>query len=99
MYFILMGLDKPGMSEARLRVRPIHRDYLHAPHPGITLKLAGPMLAPDGKTMIGSLIVVDAPTLEAAEQFAAGDPYRRADLFAETAIRPWDWTTGNPDRS
>jgi uncharacterized protein len=43
MYFAIIGIDKPDMNDTRLRMRPIHRDYLHQVHPGITLKLAGPL--------------------------------------------------------
>jgi uncharacterized protein len=97
MYFVIVGIDRPGMDETRLRVRPSHRDYLHQAHERITLKLAGPLLQPDGKTMMGSLIVIEAPSLAAAEAFSAGDPYREADMFSDVTIRPWNWTTGNPD--
>ncbi|MCB8882993.1 YciI family protein [Acidisoma cellulosilytica] len=98
MYFAIIGLDKPNMMETRLRVRPIHREYLHGDHQGVTLKLAGPLLASDGATMIGSMIIVEAPDLASAEAFSTGDPFRKEDLFSSVEIRPWDWTTGNPDR-
>ena len=97
MYFVIIGIDQPGMADVRLQVRPVHRDYLHANHPHIALKLAGPLLASDGKTMIGSLVVIEAPDLVTAQSFASGDPYRVADLFQEVTIRPWSWTAGNPD--
>jgi uncharacterized protein YciI len=98
MHFVILGTDRPGTAALRLNTRPTHRDYLHATHEGITLCLAGPTLAADGETMTGSLIVVEADTLDAVERFAAGDPYRRAGLFAQVDIRPWNWTTGNPAR-
>lgn len=98
MYFAIIALDRPGTADLRLRTRPAHREYLHADHPGISLKLAGPLLAPDGATMIGSLIVVQAADLAAVESFSAGDPYRSADLFEEVTVRPWNWSTGNPDK-
>jgi hypothetical protein len=55
-------------------------------------------MSPDGANMIGSLLVIEAQDLETAERFAAGDPYRNADLFAEVSVRPWAWGTGNPDK-
>jgi uncharacterized protein YciI len=64
----------------------------------VTYRLGGPLLTPDGTTMIGSLIVIEAQDLATAERFSAGDPYRKADLFAEVSVRPWDWTSGNPDK-
>jgi uncharacterized protein YciI len=98
MYFAIVAIDLPGVTDVRARTRPAHREYLHAPHPGVTYRLGGPLLAPDGATMIGSLMVIEAPDLAAAEGFSAGDPYRKADLFAEISVRPWDWGTGNPDK-
>ncbi|SOE54214.1 hypothetical protein SAMN05446635_0675 [Burkholderia sp. OK233] len=98
MYFAIVAVDRPGVTDLRVRTRPAHREYLHAPHPSVTYRLGGPFMAPDGATMIGSLIVIEAPDLAAAERFSAGDPYRKADLFAEVSVRPWDWTSGNPDK-
>ena len=43
---------------------------------------AGPFTEPDGKTMNGSLIVIEAASLEAARRIAAGDPFAKAGLFA-----------------
>ena len=44
----------------------------------------------------GSLIVIDAASLEAAREIAAGDPYAAAGLFAAVEIRPWLWTINAP---
>jgi len=42
-------------------------------------------------------LIVEAPTLAAAEAFAAGDPYQKANLFTSAYVRPWAWTIGRPD--
>ena len=99
MFAVIINIDRPDSTALRLSVRAAHRDYLHGAHDGITLKLAGPMLAPDGKTMIGSLIVIEAATLEAAEAFADADPYHQAGLFSDMSVRQWNWVTGNPANS
>ena len=96
MYFIILGTDRAGSGELRQRTRPAHRAYLHGTHDGVVLRLAGPTLAADGKTMTGSMIVVEAQTQDAVERFASADPYRLADLFETVQIRAWNWTTGNP---
>ena len=44
------------------------------------LKLAGPFLADDGETMIGSLWIVEAADKAAALRLATGDPYAKAGL-------------------
>ena len=54
-------------------------------------------MAEDGETMNGSMLIVEAPSLAAAQTFAAGVPYRQAGLFAACEVRPWAWTLGRPD--
>jgi len=98
MYFVIVAIDRPGVTDVRAATRPAHREYLRASQPGVTYRLGGPLLAPDGATAVGSLLVIDAPDLATAERFSAGDPYRKADIFAEVSVRPWDWGTGNPDK-
>jgi uncharacterized protein YciI len=97
MYFVITALDRPGSIDLRLKTRDAHREYLHGEHAQIQLKLAGPLLAEDGKTMIGSLIVVEAADRETVEAFSASDPYRKADLFSSVSVLQWQWNTGRPD--
>jgi uncharacterized protein YciI len=47
--------------------------------------------------MNGSLIVVEAPSLDAARKIGAGDPFAKEGVFASVEIRPWLWTINNPD--
>jgi uncharacterized protein YciI len=98
MYFAIVAIDRPGVSDVRAKTRPAHGEYLRTPNPGVTYRLGGPLMSPDGANMIGSLLVIEAQDLETAERFAASDPYRKADLFAEVSVRPWAWGTGNPDK-
>ena len=95
MLFALICTDKPGSLALRKANRPEHLAYLESL--GETLVLAGPFTEPDGETMNGSLIVVEAPSLEAARKIAAGDPFAKAGLFASVDIRPWLWTINNRD--
>lgn len=97
MYFAIYALDRPDAADLRTRTRPAHRDYLHGRCLPVRLVLAGPLLAEDGRTMIGSLIVVEAADLPSVETFSERDPYRLAGLVGSITIRPWNWTTGNPD--
>ncbi|MEO1194285.1 MAG: YciI family protein [Pseudomonadota bacterium] len=86
MLFSLHCRDKADHVQLRMDTRERHLAYLT----GFAEKIVfgGPMLAEDGKTPIGSLLVVDFPDKSAAEAFAAGDPYAEAGLFAETSITP-----------
>ena len=95
MLYAVICTDKPNSLALRQAVRPEHVDYLESL--GGTLVLAGPFLEPVNETMNGSLIVVEAPSLEAAGKIATADPFATAGLFASVEIRPWVWTINNPD--
>jgi uncharacterized protein YciI len=95
MIYALICTDKPDSLAIRKANRPEHLAYLESL--GDTLVLAGPFTEPDGETMNGSLVVIEASSLEAACKIAAGDPFAKAGLFANVDIRPWLWTINNPD--
>lgn len=96
MLYALICTDRPDSLAIRMANRPDHVAYLQSL--GETLVLAGPFVMADGATMNGSLIVVEAASLEAARTVAAGDPFAKAGLFASVEIRPWLWTMNNPDQ-
>ena len=99
MLYALICTDKPNSLAIRRAKRPQHVEYLKSL--GGTLKLAGPFTEADGETMNGSLVVIEAASLQAAKEIAARDPYAKAGLFASVEIRPWIWTlnnSGNPDK-
>jgi uncharacterized protein len=95
MHFSITSLDRPDCEELPHRLRPAHLGFLHGSHARLTVALAGPLLADDGNTMIGSLIVVDAPDQEVVRRFSRDDPFKKAGLFETTTIRRWEWTYGN----
>jgi uncharacterized protein len=94
MYFAFICTDKPDGLPIRKANRPEHLAYLQGL--GETLILAGPFTAEDGETMTGSLVVVEAPSLGAAQAIAEADPFAKAGLFASVDIRPWKLTLGKP---
>ncbi len=98
MQFVIFATDRPGALELRLETREAHRAYLRdmAAHPEVSVIHGGPTLAEDGETMNGTLLIVEAPSLAAAQSFAAGDPYAKADLFTSVELRPWAWVIGAP---
>ena len=95
MLYVIMDLDKPGRAKVRDDYRDDHLEYLDKA--GEHVKLAGPLVSEDGESAVGSMIVYEGATLEEAEAFAAGDPYRIARLFDATIVKPWVWRRGNPD--
>jgi uncharacterized protein YciI len=95
MLYALICTDKPNSLPLRKANRPEHLAYLESL--GETLVFAGPFTEPDGATMNGSLIVVEAVSLEAARTIGAADPFAKAGIFATVDIRPWLWTINNPE--
>lgn len=89
--FVISWMDKPGALDVRTATREAHLAYVAA-NPGV-VKLAGPFLTEDGQ-MAGSMLVVQAESLEAARAFNDADPYKSAGLFEAATIRPWRITVG-----
>ena len=98
MYFVVIGTDKPGMAQTRADLQQSFIAYLrdHPDHPEVTVHNGGPMLAEDGESIVGLLLAVEAPSLEAAQAFAMDSPFARAELLADLRVRQWDWRTGRP---
>ncbi len=98
MYIAVFGTDKPGMADVRSERFDAFRTYLHdhPDHPDVVLHHAGPTLSEDGAARIGSLLVVDAPSLDAARAFVADSPFGQAGLFGDLQVRPFHWLTGRP---
>jgi uncharacterized protein len=87
MQFAIYCLDKANNLDKRMANRPAHLEYLK---PFMSqIRLAGPLLAEDGETMIGSLFILEAADKAAAEAFSAGDPYRKNGVFESVSIRPF----------
>jgi len=91
--FCFHCLDKTdGGAALRAKVRPAHLEW--AVGLGDTVRMAGPLLAEDGETMIGSVFLVTADSLAAARALAAHDPYTRAGVFGEVNIHEVRWSIG-----
>lgn len=88
--FIISWMDKPGGLPVRMATREAHLAYVAA-NPGV-VRLGGPFL--DDGDMAGSMLVVEAESLEAAQAFHDGDPYKAAGLFETSTVKPWRVTVG-----
>ena len=84
MLFAFHLIDKPGAGELRQRVRPEHKAWLAGVADRIAF--AGPLLADDGQAMVGSLLVIDFDSREAACAWLAQEPFTRAGLYAMTSV-------------
>ncbi len=87
MIYVITCVDKPGHGALRKENRTAHLAYLR--DAGDTLFTAGPTLTDDAATVTGSVIMVDLPDKQAAESFAANDPYAKAGLFESVTIKAW----------
>ncbi|MGV0960879.1 MAG: YciI family protein [Limnohabitans sp.] len=48
--------------------------------------LGGPLTHDDGTTMMGSLLVIDLPSRDAAHAWLADEPFTKARLYGSTAV-------------
>jgi uncharacterized protein YciI len=94
MLYALICTDKTGSLATRKAKRPEHLAYLKSL--GDKLVLAGPFTEEDGASMNGSLIVVEAGSVEEARQLGAGDPFAQAGIFETVEVRPWIWSINCP---
>ncbi|MEO0390698.1 MAG: YciI family protein [Pseudomonadota bacterium] len=91
MLIALMAFDKDGAAELRQANRADHIAYLDKT--GDQVALAGPLLNEMGG-MIGSLIVLDMPDMDAARAWADADPYAVAGLFKDVQLHEWKKVIG-----
>lgn len=89
MLVALIARDKPGALDLRLENRAAHLDYIAKT--GVAT-LAGPLIE-DGNP-VGSLVLLDVPDMQAARDWAEGDPYARAGLFDSVDLTEWKKVVG-----
>jgi hypothetical protein len=82
----MIARDKPGTGEKRVATRPVHMEHLEAM--GEKLVLAGALMGPDGNPE-GSLLVLEADSLEAAKATLLADPFVAEGIFESVEVRPW----------
>lgn len=97
-WFAVWATDAPGTAAARLRVREAHRARLRDPgaHP-VRVLLGGATLDEAGAQMNGTLLVLQADTIEAVRRFVADDPYVHEGVYQSFEVRPWAWGLGAPE--
>ena len=86
----LICTDKANALQTRIDTRAAHLAYIE--ETGV-VEMAGPFLDPAGQ-MTGSLIILSVDSLQAAQDWAAFDPYAKAGLFEQVRITEWKKVIG-----
>ena len=84
MKFVILGTDGPNGADKRPLYRQAHLQRLEQWAQKGKVILAGPLT---DKT--GSLIVVEAESLEEVQEFAKSDPYMTNGVFQEVTVHPF----------
>jgi uncharacterized protein YciI len=98
--YIIYQTDRPDGAPIRAANRDAHFAYLDE-HEEI-LVLGGAMLAEDGATRLGSVLIINVKSLEEAERFSANEPFRKAGLFDRveiTRMRRGQWNPAAAPKS
>ncbi|MDD5276906.1 MAG: YciI family protein [Methylovulum sp.] len=94
MLYAIISEDVPDSLAKRLAARPAHIDRLQKLQDAGYLLLAGPHPAIDSENpgeagFTGSLIVAEFENLQAAQQWAAAEPYIDAGVYARVTVKPF----------
>ena len=94
MLYAIIATDVPGSLQSRLATRPAHLARLEQLKNEGRMVLAGPHPAIDSNDpgeagFTGSLVVAEFDSLQAAEAWAAADPYKAAGVYGEDVVKPF----------
>lgn len=94
MLYCILGKDAPDSLPRRAQVRARHLERVQSLLDEGRLRTAGPLPAIDSEDpgpagFVGSLILADFPTLEAATAWAESDPYITAGAWAQVEVYPY----------
>jgi uncharacterized protein len=90
MRYALICIDRPNALQTRVETRAAHLEHIQTS--GV-VEQAGPFIDAAGQ-MCGSLIVLGVASRDAAEAWAAADPYAKAGLFQSVMIQEWKRVIG-----
>ena len=94
MWYAVISEDVDDSLGKRAGARDAHLARLQALADEGRLLIAGPHPSIDSEDpgdagFSGSLVVVDFPSLESAEAWAAADPYNEAGVYARVTVKPF----------
>ncbi len=93
MYYAIIATDNPDSLEKRKASRPAHLSRLKELNQQGRLMVAGPHPNVDSQEpgeagFSGSLIIAEFESLQAAEAWAAQDPYIEAGVYQNVTVKP-----------
>ena len=83
--YAIICFDRPDSAALRDAHRAAHQDYLKAHAQKIAF--GGPLKATPEGVSTGAIIVVNCATREEAEAFIRNDPFLRAGVYENVAVR------------
>ncbi|MBK8522950.1 MAG: YciI family protein [Betaproteobacteria bacterium] len=94
MFYVIIGEDRAGTLDQRMAARPDHVARLQALQAQGKLLLAGPCPAIDSPDpgpagFIGSIIIAEFASLDAARTWADADPYVAAGVYEKVTVKPF----------
>ena len=94
MLYVIIGRDAPGSLPIRRRVRAEHLARARELVDAGRMVIAGPCPAVDSADpgeagFAGSVIIAEFPSLEAARDWVAADPYVTEGVFESHEVRPF----------
>ncbi|MBN8445437.1 MAG: YciI family protein [Gammaproteobacteria bacterium] len=94
MYYMIYSEDVANSLATRLANRPAHLARLEQLNAEGRLLIAGPLPAIDTENpgeagFSGSLVVASFPSLEAAQEWAAVDPFILHGVYARSTVKPF----------
>jgi uncharacterized protein len=92
MLFIAICTDKPDSLAVRMDARPAHLAWLGSL--GDRVRVGGALLAPDQKSVVGSMLIFAAADEAEVAALLAEDPYTKAGVFVGVDIKPWRQAVG-----
>ncbi len=94
MWYVIYGIDTPDSLDRRMQVREAHLARVRELFDEGRVLVAGPRPAIDSTDpgpagFVGSLIVAEFESLEAARRWADADPYVAAGAWARVEVTPF----------
>lgn len=87
MLYVIYCRDNPSTPTLREAFYDAHRAYLKSA--SINILVAGPYTSTDSDKKIGSMLVVEAESLEQAVDFQKNDPFALNKVWSEVSVNPY----------